>query len=176
MEDKILVKSMLHVYKHLEALTLSLEKMAKNKGVGSYYSYDDTLKEINNILTLTERKIFLINLKVLIDEIILSLDKELGKLLVLKYVDELDNDAISVQCNLTERTFFRQLNRAYDGFCKKLQVVNKERPNFYNQILNDSWLNAIIKFLTKDVRQSYYLKNSTLPVGRLFMECLNSLY
>lgn len=176
MEDKILVKSMLHVYKHLEALTLSLEKMAKNKGVGSYYSYDDTLKEIDYLLSLTERKIFLINLKVVMDEIILSLDKELGKLLVLKYIDELDNDAISVQCNLTERTFFRQLNRAYDGFCKKLQVVSKERPNFYSQLKNDLWLNAIVKYLTKDVKQSFYLKNSTLPVGRLFMECLNSMY
>ena len=173
MEDKILVKSMLYVYKHLDALASSLEKMAKSRGVNSYYGYNDTLSEIDNILSLTERKIFVINLKILIDDIILSLEKNLGKLIVLKYVDELDNDAIVSQCKLSERTYFRQLNRAYDNFSKRLQILNKERPYLYEQLHNDSWLNAIAKYFTGECKQNYSIKNTTLPIGRLFVECLN---
>ena len=81
-------------------------------------------------MSLTQKKICLINLKVLTDEVLLEMKKESSKLLILRFINNVGCKKAIELSNKPRRTYFRALNRALKEF----------ESLFYSKILNNKSL------------------------------------
>ena len=150
MESKIWSKTLLSIYRHLEPLTKNIDKIVSSQSVNSFYGTDDVFSISNRIIEMTEKKILLINIRVLIDETLLSMDKEYAKVLILRYLDGCSNEQIKSLLELPERTMFRRLDKATVLFEKILFNHFKKFPKLFEDIKKDKWLMQIYNhFLQK---------------------------
>jgi DNA-directed RNA polymerase specialized sigma24 family protein len=106
MELKIWCKTFLNAYRCLEKITQAIDKIVLTTGLNSNY---DTKSSANKIIELTERKITLINLKLLIEKTLNQLDTKDAKLLLLKYVDKVKSEDIAKVFNISNRTFLENV-------------------------------------------------------------------
>ena len=126
MELNIWSKTLLKSYRNLERVVKSIDKSFMNICLSSRCSswYDSvinsTMSITERLLVLSERKILLINTKVMINEILQSMDKNLAKILILKYIKKYNNDKLSKMLNVSIRTINRRIVKAIDSFTLKL--------------------------------------------------------
>jgi len=156
MELNIWSKSILKAYRNLSRVVKSIDKSFMNICMSSRCSswYDSvinsTLAVTDRLLTLSERKILLINTKVIIDEVLSNMDKDLAKLLILRYIKRYTNDKIASINKVCVKTIIRRLDRAVENFAINLRkrgytshrievLYGKERwlMDIYKQTLND---------------------------------------
>lgn len=150
MESKIWSKTLLSIYRHLEPLTKNIDKIVSAQSANSFYGKDDVFSISNRIIEMTEKKILLINIRVLVDEALLSMDKEYAKVLILRYLDGCSNEQIKEVLEIPERTMFRRFDKATILFDKLLFSHFKKFPKLFEDIKKDKWLIQIYNhFLQK---------------------------
>lgn len=147
MEINILGKAILGLYRYLEPMTLSIDKMIQtrafdyNCAIG--YNVEDLSKEM---ISLTHRKVAIINLKVLIDKAISRLSSQNKRIIILKYIDNMSNKDITELMNISLRTFFRRLQRAFDSFCQCLSFENSCNDDILQNYLTQKWFRNFLDF------------------------------
>ena len=101
-------KVTLNVYGLLETLCKSLDRLILAEAKGSIFDFCEAEKSGEKILRLSEKKIGIINLKILIEKSLGGLkDKEI-ELLVARYVDGMKKDACLKIFGMCERSFYRK--------------------------------------------------------------------
>ena len=134
MKIKIWCKAFLNIYHIIPNIVNSIDKLILLKGVNSSYFCDgqkeSTLSQFENIISLSQKKICLINLKVLTDEVLLDMKKENSKLLILRFINNVECKKAIELSNLPRRTYFRALNKALKEF----------ESLFYAKLLNSKVL------------------------------------
>lgn len=142
MELKIWSKTLLNVYGCLYKLTNAIDKLVLEFGLnsGRYYGFDKTFNDTQKIIELTDRKVTLINLKVLINKILVKMDDVLCKILTLKYIDKMPNETIIKVLNLSRRTYFRKLTQAINSFSNLLIVNGFNKDTAFNFLGEESWI------------------------------------
>ena len=71
LENELWGKTLLSVYRHLQTMANSIDNLIKRIGINSAFNnsvYNSTMLDSNKIIELTERKIKIINLKVIIEK------------------------------------------------------------------------------------------------------------
>ena len=149
MNTKNWCKSFLSIYNIIPSLIKSIDKLVYLKSINSsnFYSScnEDTYSQVDKIAELTQRKVNLINLKVLADETLLELEKEKRKLLILRFIDNLECKKSIELSGLPRRSYFRALNKAIGEFEKILVrkigqnlVVKKSlsKEDFFEEIFD----------------------------------------
>ncbi len=117
---KKMCKTVLSTYNLLPYVTDAIDRLLLKKAensislaVGkSVESYADEM------IFLTEQKISLINLKVLIDETLSEIREKEARILLLRYVDNVKCEDCLTILNMDKRTFFRWLHLALNSFYK----------------------------------------------------------
>lgn len=156
MELNIWSKSILKAYRNLSRVVKSIDKTFMNICISSRCSswYDSvinsTLAVTDKLLTLSERKILLINTKVIIDEVLSNMDKDLAKLLILRYIKHYNNEKIASMYRVCVKTITRKFDKAIDNFAVQLKkrgynshrikvLYEKERwlMDIYRQTMNE---------------------------------------
>ena len=156
MELNIWSKTILRSYRNLARVVKSIDKTFMNICMSSRCSswYDSvinsTLSITDKLLTLSERKILLINTKVIIDEVLSNMDKDLAKILILRYIKRYTNEKIASIYNVCIRTISRKCTKAIENFTSQLKkrgytphrievLYGKERwlMDIYRQTLNE---------------------------------------
>ena len=103
-------KTILGVYKYLPRVTLAFDKLVKsrayNSSATSLYNlaFNDIMNVANSIINLTQRKNNLINLKVIIDKTLKSIDLTSARILIYKYFDNKKSAEIAKMLNVCNRT------------------------------------------------------------------------
>jgi hypothetical protein len=96
--------------------------------------------QAEKIIGYTENKIDLINLKVIIEQIFLKIPKEHSELLMLRYVDNMQNKDIAELKNWGMRTYFRKLSRALTAFENEVETVACEHKDIFDKLLGQKWI------------------------------------
>ena len=149
MNIEIWCKSFLSIYNIIPNLVKSIDKLVYLKSISSAgfsrNDPDDTYNQVEKIACLTQKKINLINLKLLCDEILLEMNKDAGKLILLRYIDDLPCEEIINLLHLTRRTYFRKLSNALKNF--ELRLYSKIIKNnvLYNNFITDNFFNDIFE-------------------------------
>lgn len=150
MNIKIWCKSFLSIYHIIPNIVNSIDRLVLLKGVNSaFYSQsqsNSTLKQLDGVISLSQKKISLINLKVLTDEILLEMDTKNSKLLILRFIDNINCKKAIELSNMPRRTYFRALNRALKEF----------ESLFYRKILSNKFLYDA--FLKEDCLEDVFEK------------------
>ena len=149
MKVKVWCKSFLSIYHIIPNIVKSVDKLILLKGANSSYFCDgqknSTLNQIEGIISLSQKKICLINLKVLTDEVLLDMKKENSKLLILRYIDNIACKKAIELSNMPRRTYFRALNRALKEFeCLFYEKVLKSKT-LYESFNKDTFLEDIFE-------------------------------
>ena len=142
MELKVWSKTLLNVYGCLQKLTEEIDKIVLNFALSTgYVNYDNkTYRDTQKILELTERKITLINIKILIEKCLDKIDLKYCKLLTLKYVDKVSNETIASALNIKYRTYFRKFMQAIDSFASRLKFEGFTQDKIFNLVKKEEWI------------------------------------
>lgn len=120
MKKNLWAKTILSVYFYLEKITKAIDKIIESRVDGSmYYSknaFNDIMTISGHILNLTERKVRLINLKLLCEKALETMPEEYARMLIVAFVEKrrAEDGASSLEMSL--RSYFRKLPLALKSF------------------------------------------------------------
>lgn len=140
-------KSALSVYRYLETMSKSIDKIVLDLGKSSnnheITNYQTTYSQTSKILKLMDRKRKLINLKVIVENGLANLSKESRRILTLFYIDGITANYISQLLGISIRTFFRQKFKALEEFCKEIEEANYNVEFFEEEYANEAWFSSV---------------------------------
>ena len=142
-ENEIWGKTLLSLYRHLGAMANSIDNLIRRIGINSAFNhhvYNSTFVDSNKIIELTERKIKIINLKVLIEKSLDNLKINDLKVLSLYYIDGLNYKKILEVLDVSERTFFRRKELAVARFAENLNNLGYGAHRLNEYLKNESWI------------------------------------
>ena len=138
-------KTTLSMYSMLYSLVCSIDKLILTKAQSSMFLpiCSDIEECGENIIELSEKKVALINLKVLIDESLNELKDDQVRILLLRYVDGLKCEACMRVLDLNERTYYRKIDKALNSFKKVFCYKLSQNPKISQDIFGKSITNDI---------------------------------
>lgn len=146
MELKIWARTMLSVQRHLGRVARKIDEIIMKKATASVYVTSKNLMEqssenvSNFILNMSESKVNLINLNTICVSGLKGIDKVSAKILILKHIDGQSGAEISKLLNLSDRTYYRRLNTAYENLALWLRK-NKYTPEFFEKHFSkEGWI------------------------------------
>ncbi len=158
MKLKVWGKTLLSIYNCLFKLVEEIDKIVEDfalKG-GMSYGFNSSLFNMQKIIDLTERKITLINVKVLVEQIMEGLDDTSCKILTLKFIDKIPSELVVKALGLTRRTFYRRFNNGLETFARKLKSLGYDEKNMIDFIRDEHWIFEVYKdFCEKEIQEEF---------------------
>ncbi len=142
-DNELWGKTLLSLYRHFGVMANSIDNLVRRIGINSAFRhtiYDSTIVDSNKILELTERKIKIINLKVIVENILAELNMKDLKILTLCYVDGVEYKKIIKLLNINQRTFFRRKEIAIARFSNKLAEIGYDADKLEKYLHNENWI------------------------------------
>lgn len=121
MDINILCEAMLVLYKDLNKLCKNIDEQVEKIAVKSINI--DVLDGFKKITDLTQKKVQLCNIKVLIDEALQDLKDQEKDLLVYKYIKRLSMEDIIAKLEISDRTYFRKKEKQINAI--KCQILKR---------------------------------------------------
>ena len=150
-------KTLLYVYKYLERVTDSIDKLVSQNALNSFYynrgseGENNVLSVANRIIKLCERKSKLINIKVLVDKCLCLIEKKSAQILIERYIDGDSFKEIMTRHNLIMRTYFRHLHQAEQSFSQAMARLGFNSQKISSYLAEEKWIMEIYKkFLTEE--------------------------
>ncbi len=149
MNSNVWAKTILSVYPYLEKLASAIDRIIERRALNSFYvSSTDVYKNnvydvANNIIELGERKVVLINLKVLTEDILKACDRLQAKLLISKYISRKSTKEICEMFSLSSRSFFRKIIDAEIAFEKELRIKGYNHERLKNFLKDETWIFSV---------------------------------
>lgn len=176
-KDDVWAKTMLIAYRYLAPISKAIDKVF-NKTVKASFNmsgmYGDrySAENISNrLIKMTNKKVDYINLKVIIENALSKLKPQCSKLLILRYIKELNVTTICNLLNICERTLFRRLNKALAQFRECVKEIGYTTEKLEVVYLNDSFIKSIYD-LTKNNNTSA-LRSEDLIDGQFYKYIYN---
>lgn len=139
-------KTILTIYRYLERIAGAIDKLVERQALNSYYYFKENtqnngvLNVAEKIIELSERKVRLINIKVLTEESLKKCDRKLAELLIYRYIDGDRSEDIAKRLDLSERTYFRRLNQAEDQFLHNFAVKGFSENKLTSYLKEEKWI------------------------------------
>ena len=137
MEQLIWAKTILSVYKHLERATYAIDGVVTKLSLIPELSVNELTTKIIN---LTDRKVNLINLKLIVEQLLSKCSSKHIRVLSLKYVQELSASEIAEVMNLNARTIFRLQNSALQQFTENMKSSGFNANYLFNHLKKEKWI------------------------------------
>ena len=145
--SKTLLRSYGMLDKAIGAIDRAFEKIVNSSRCASSYDtlFNGTEVVAGKLLSLIEKKKILVRTQKLVDNILDKMDKDNAKLLVLKYINNISNEEISVLLNKSVRTVLRYSIIAIDEFSSALESSGLTQIDFFEAFLEQKWILEIYK-------------------------------
>ena len=146
MNSNVWAKTTLFSYPYLVKLADSIDRMVERKALYSFhvtssnFSSNNVYDLANKLIELSERKIVLINLKVLVETALKNCCKEDAKLLVAKYIARKKSNEICERLNIPLRTYFRKVSIAENKFERELHKLGFPPSKLEEYLKDETWI------------------------------------
>lgn len=164
-----MIIAILEGYSRLDKLVKQTDKKVldialKSGGHGS--GYPSTMRDIELINYYTNRKINLINLKIIVCKMLDSLTPKLRNLAKMRYINRLNVKTTAERLNISVRTVFRHCNRLAEQCMTRFFA---KYPN-YIEILEDifhqeKWLSVLAERIKKSKETRTLVKSIPLNIS-----------
>ncbi len=148
-EEIIWTKTVLTVYRYLERISGAIDKIVLRSGLGSgnvygqNYLYNNVYSISQKIIDLSERKVTLINLKVLTEELLKKLKAEDVKILLERYVEGRKYKEIAQRNGISLRTVYRRLDASEAVFARLLVARGYSSSKLKAMTQNEKWIMSV---------------------------------
>lgn len=146
MKQFLWVKTILTSYNYLEIQARSIDKLIMKLCVNGlatntyeYLRYN-TMSLTDEMIRQSQRKVNLINTKILVEEMLASIDKDLAKVLILKYIDKFLLSEIADIMNVSIKTIQRRTNRAIEECGVYLFKRGYANTKFREMFADEKWV------------------------------------
>ena len=148
-KDLVWTKTLLSVYRYLERVCDAIDKIVMKNALGcaditwQNYFQNNIYSVSQRIIDLSERKVTLINLKVLIEDTLKCLNAKEAKVLIEKYVDDAKAQDIAQIHDISIRTVFRIINNAEKSFSARLRLQGWSDLKLRVMIKDEMWIKNV---------------------------------
>lgn len=149
MKQKIWAKTLLSTYNCLEPISDAIDKLVISQGVNSCCNHLSTMENAEKIISLIQRKKMMINLKVIIENVIASIDTKSARILVMKYFDHVKPEMCFKLLEMSRRTFFRKIDRAVEEFAIRLKNFGYTSEKLEQLLFKESWIKEYYNHFAK---------------------------
>ncbi len=148
-------ETLIKAYRMLKKKCSTIDSFIENHATyfGPVSAEYGALDVYSNIIDLMTKKNQLINVKIILDNAIKSLDEKDKKILFIKMNYHLQMNEICAVLDIKERTAFRRIERAFENLTEALNK-SKYASKLEKILLSEEWL-AGIKEDVKERRQSF---------------------
>ena len=149
MNKSIWAKTILTSYRYLERIADVIDIMVENSGLNSRdisgvnFSYNNILSLSEKMINLSERKVKLINLKILTEQVLEKCGEGFSELLILKYIEGNSNLEIIEKTGLAYRTYFRRIAEAESRFEGVLRNKGFNYEKIEDYLASENWIFGI---------------------------------
>ena len=157
MKKNLWGKTILSVYNYLDKVSEAIDKLVKENAFNSFYftgsqqSKNGVLQVADRIIALSERKVKLINLRVLADKALSEGDRGSAQNLIERYMDGDSAEEIAKRHNLNIRTYFRHLVSAEEQFCSILARNGFNGEKLEKYLGDERWIMEVYeKYLDQE--------------------------
>ena len=167
-KDLVWTKTLLSVYRYLERVCDAIDKIVMKNALGcaditgQNYFQNNIYSVSQRILDLSERKVTLINLKVLIEDILRCLNAKEAKILIERYVDDSKAQDIAQMHNISIRTVFRIINNAEKSFSARLRFQGWSDWKLRVMIKDEMWIKNVFNQFSKKVPKDFVFSTAYL--------------
>ncbi len=151
-------KTIISIKRYLERVSMAIDSLIYKKALASGYVSIKNLTEqsaysvSDAIINLTDRKVNLINLNTICSKALSEIDQNSAKILILKYIDCLSSSQISSLLEISDRTYFRKLNLAYENLANWLKRNNFNEEYFQKKYKNEGWIMEVF-YKNKEIKE-----------------------
>lgn len=171
MKQKIWAKTLLTTYNCLEPISDAIDKLVISQGVNSCCNNLTTLENAEKIINLIQRKKIMVNLKVIIENVMASLDTQSARILVMKYFDKVKPEVCFSLLEMSRRTYFRKIDKAIEEFSIHLKNFGYSSETLEQLLSKENWIKEYYNHFAKQKEvcqvednfdyQSSYIKSLT---------------
>lgn len=144
---RVFAKTILTAYSSLELVSNQIDVLVRRRVSAGYCAGDCSCigaqRQIEEIITLMNKKANLINLKLLADEVLSSMDGASKNILTDRYIKKIKWQQSMEQMGLSKRTFFRRLERAHESFAKSCFARGYNQTWLEENYFDQSWIKDI---------------------------------
>ncbi len=168
MQNHIWAKTILTSYRFLERIAGAIDKIIEKKALSSSYMLgsdiltNNTLALTDKIIELSERKVKLINLKVLVEKSLKNMNKDCALLLIKKYFEKQPVENIMQQFSLPRRTYFRKISEAESAFEAQCALLKFDNKRLNDYLKHEGWIMDIKQSFEKGLGNDFQVKSSSL--------------
>ena len=158
METKhVWTKTILSVYRYLERICDAIDRICLTSALsstdilGQNYFVDNVYAISQKLIDLGQRKITLINLKLLTEDVLSKIKEVDANFLIEKYIDGRKTKDIALKHNVSLRSAFRKLALAEEAFDKKLNILGYDDKKISDMLKDETWIkNVYTRFCQDD--------------------------
>lgn len=171
MKQKIWAKTLLTTYNCLEPISDAIDKLVISQGVNSCCNNLTTLENAEKIINLIQRKKIMVNLKVIIENVMASIDPNSARILVMRYFDKVKPEVCFNLLEMSRRTYFRKIDRAIEEFSIHLKNFGYTSEVLEQNLSRENWIKEYFNHFAKQKEseqvdencdyQSNYIKSLT---------------
>lgn len=176
MNKKIWSKTLLYAYHCFEKIIVEIDKNVLSCAINSskIIGEEGTNRAFNHITKLTNRKLLLINLRVLIDEALSKMDKLDGDILRHKYIEDFSSDVSAKLLGVSQRTIFRRMDEALCEFSYYINLL-KGSLDFDFVCKKETWLKEIYnRLMNKEVKKTFKKYSKEVDTKEEIVQAINA--
>ena len=164
-KDLLWAKTLLSVYRYLERLCGSIDKIINRTGLSSInvnsqtFYYNNVYSITQRIIDLSHRKVTLINLKLLIEDILQKMRPCEAKCLISRYVDGTKRRVMAEHEAVSLRTIFRRIERAEASFSKILLAKGYDEVKICKMLIDEQWIHNVYSRIAEKDEDDFCLSN-----------------
>lgn len=147
MKEKIFeVKSLLAIYNFIPQVSESIDRLIRTKACCSCVQNldDGTARQMEGVISLMEQKVNLINLKLLTEQTLCQMKAPLSRLLIARYIDQMDIKFLAESIGFSVRETFRRIRKSMQEFERIFFKTIEKNEKAWNKISeNFFWLDVL---------------------------------
>ncbi|MBP3431670.1 MAG: hypothetical protein J6K39_02320 [Clostridia bacterium] len=161
-------KTLLMVYRYLERIAGAIDKIVMQSALncsnisGQNYFYNNVMSISQKIIDLSERKVTLINLKILIEECLKEIPQKDAIILIEKFFDGVKTKNLVERHHISMRTVFRKIEAAVNAFSSKLMSKGYSDLKIDKMLENEGWIRNVYVRLSKAEVEDFCLSKTYL--------------
>lgn len=143
MKENIWAKTLLGAYRHLETVADAIDKIVLKTALNSYHFSvieNGVFETSNKLINLGERKVTLINLKLLIEDVLFKMEQKDADILICRYIENMKFKDIAKEKAIGMRTVFRRLDKAETIFTRKLLCLGYNSVKLKETLKDEKWI------------------------------------
>lgn len=175
-------KTILTAYRYLERIVSAIDKLVIKEAMGSIssdsliYSLKSAEAVTSKILDYTEKKVALINTKLLIEKALYSMKKEQALILVKKYINGKKTNDIIAEIGCPRRSYYRKLESATKTFAYVVKMMGFSEEKLDDMLSDQKWLMKIYaKFELEQIEENASNFEFESDASSIFLQNLQKL-